>query len=70
MRRFLSSRFALGAATALGRALRLARLAADHGGLSVVGAGVVALGLAMAWPPLGVIALGAAILAADWGRSA
>jgi hypothetical protein len=70
VRRVLTSGFALGAATALGRVLRAARLTADRGGLSVLGAGLVALGLAMAWPPLGVIALGLAVLAADWGRSA
>ncbi len=63
------SRLTLAAATALGVSARLALTALDRGGLSVVGAGLVVLGLYMAWPPLGVIASGLAALAVDWGRT-
>lgn len=69
MRHVLSSRLVLGAASALGAGARLALTALDRGGLSVIGAGLVACGLAMAWPPLGVIALGVAALAMDRGRT-
>jgi asparagine N-glycosylation enzyme membrane subunit Stt3 len=67
--RVLRSRFALGAAEVLGRALRATALSARSAGLSALGAGLVCGGLMLAWPPLGVIALGCAVLAIDRGRA-
>lgn len=68
--RILTSRVALATATALGRAARLALVALNRAGLSVGGLALVALGLWLAWPPLGVIAAGLALLWTDWGRGA